>query len=102
MGNIEDLSHVLARLERKIDHIMSTTDPLQPAITTLSNDVGTLQTQNQALIALVQKLASAGGVNTAADLAAIQAEDATVTGITAADVAAVAAQAPPVVPPPAT
>ncbi len=82
---------ILARIEKKVDHIMSATDPLAPAIATLSTDVGTLQTQNTALIALCQKLAAAAGVNTAADLAAIQAADQGVTGVTAADVAAVAA-----------
>ena len=60
-----NLFAILTRIEKKVDHIMSSTDPLAPAIATLSTDVGTLQTQNAAIIALCVKLAAAANVNTA-------------------------------------
>jgi len=90
-----NLFAILTRIEKKVDHIMSSTDPLAPAIATLSTDVGTLQTQNAAIIALCVKLAAAANVNTAADLALIQAADTGVMGVTAADVAEIAAATPP-------
>ena len=87
------------RCESLLENIVSNTDPLAAEISTLTTDVGSLQTQNAALITLVQKLASSAGVNTAADLAALQAVDTTVTGITAADVAAVVGQSTGTAPP---
>lgn len=84
----------LHALHRKVDKLMSSVDPLEGEIGTLSTDVGSLRNQNNNLIALVQKLAAANNVNTAADLAALLAVDSSITTITAADVAAIAAQPP--------
>lgn len=94
-----NLFHILTRIERKVDRIMSSTDPLAGEIGQVGTDLAAMKTQNDALVALVQKLAAAAGVNTVADLAALQADDSIVTTVTADDVAAVAAANPPATPP---
>ena len=86
-----NLFAILHRIEKKVDEIMSSTDPLAPEIAQIQTDLAAANTQNQNLIVLIQKLAAAANVNTPADLAALQADDTAVTTLTAADVAAIAA-----------